>query len=158
VNDDTRRLDAYREAAAIGNLIDQRTVVVVHGENPGGFAPSANARVRRSSSARDIFPEPGRALWHAISAYNTGSLYAGKAYVDRVVAAATRETRVPSIALLAGDRIDRSAAVAVRASSKTIRRIVRKVRLNDFAFAKPNSMNLVITSSSLRHIKDSFAR
>jgi type IV secretion system protein VirB1 len=111
------------------------------------------------AEARTVFPEPARALWHAISAYNTGSLYAGKTYVDRVVAAATRETRVPSIALLTGESVkDRSAVIAVRASSKTVRRMVRKVRLNGFAFAEPNSKNLVITSSSLRHDDSAGAR
>lgn len=47
-----------------------------------------------------IFPQPREALWHAISAYNTGSLFAGRAYVEAVVAAATRPPRVPPIALL----------------------------------------------------------
>jgi type IV secretion system protein VirB1 len=155
-----------------GNSVDVGIAQV----NSGNFAafhttaremldPCPNLRVASRilsddyAEARTVFPEPGQALWHAISAYNTGSLYAGKPYVDRVIAAATRETRVPSIALLTGDSInDRSAPVAVRASSKTFRRIVRKVRLNDFAFAKPNSKNLVITSPSLRHDTDSFAR
>ena len=111
------------------------------------------------ADARTVFPEAGHALWHAISAYNTGSLYAGKTYVDRVVAAATRETRVPSIALLTGDsKSDRAVSVDVRKRSKAVRTIVRTSRLNDFAFAKPNTTNLVINSSSLRHDTDSFDR
>jgi type IV secretion system protein VirB1 len=51
------------------------------------------------------FPEPRVALWHAISAYNTGSLFAGRAYVAAVVAEATRPTMVPPIGLLTGASI-----------------------------------------------------
>ncbi len=48
------------------------------------------------------YPTPQLALWHAISAYNTGSLFAGKPYVDAVVAQAFRAPTVPTIQLLAG--------------------------------------------------------
>ncbi len=46
------------------------------------------------------FPQPRAALWHAISMYNTGSLYAGATYVQQVVDAAKVQPIVPSIALL----------------------------------------------------------
>ncbi len=54
----------------------------------------------RTAAAR--FTDPRAALWHAVMAYNTGSLYAGEGYVRLVVAAATRAPVVPSIALLTG--------------------------------------------------------
>ena len=112
------------------------------------------------AEARTIFPEPGQALWHAISAYNTGSLYAGKPYVDLVLAAVTVKTRVPSIALSTRDGInDRPAPVAAPNLSKNVRTIVvRTPRLDDFAFAKPNAKNLVITFSSFRQDTDYFDR
>lgn len=56
------------------------------------------ARAYRSADAS--FPQPRVALWHAISAYNTGSLYAGATYVAQVVNAALSPPIVPSIALL----------------------------------------------------------
>ena len=46
------------------------------------------------------FVDQRQALWHAISAYNTGSLFAGKPYVDAVVAEAMRAPMVPTISLL----------------------------------------------------------
>jgi hypothetical protein len=50
------------------------------------------------------FADERAALWHAIMAYNTGSLYAGEDYVQSVVAAALGSTtpEVPSIAILRG--------------------------------------------------------
>jgi len=51
--------------------------------------------------AAATFPAPREALWHAISAYNTGSLFAGHAYVAAVVAEAMRPATVPPIAILA---------------------------------------------------------
>jgi len=56
----------------------------------------------RHSTAR--FADERAALWHAIMAYNTGSLYAGEDYVQSVVAAALGSTapEVPSIAILRG--------------------------------------------------------
>jgi len=58
----------------------------------------------RQSTAR--FADERAALWHAIMAYNTGSLYAGEDYVQAVVAAALGSTtpEVPSIAILRGSR------------------------------------------------------
>jgi type IV secretion system protein VirB1 len=51
------------------------------------------------AAARTVFIEPRLALWHTISAYNTGSPYAGKAYVNRVVAAGSRVSVVPPLDL-----------------------------------------------------------
>jgi len=51
--------------------------------------------------AAATFPAPREALWHAISAYNTGSLFAGHAYVAAVVAEAMRPATAPPIAILA---------------------------------------------------------
>jgi type IV secretion system protein VirB1 len=56
----------------------------------------------RASCAR--FSDQRTALWHAIMAYNTGSLYAGDGYVRQVVAAATAPQLVPTIAILTGAR------------------------------------------------------
>lgn len=56
------------------------------------------ARAYRTADAS--FPQPQAALWHAISVYNTGSLYAGAGYVAEVVNAALSPPIVPSIALL----------------------------------------------------------
>jgi type IV secretion system protein VirB1 len=52
------------------------------------------------ASAAAAFPNPRQALWAAMSAYNTGSLYAGGTYVAKVVAAASRAPTVPPIAIL----------------------------------------------------------
>ena len=46
-------------------------------------------------------PEPRQALWGAVSAYNTGSLYAGARYVNLVVSAAQQNPLVPPIEILA---------------------------------------------------------
>jgi len=62
------------------------------------------ARAYRSADAS--FPQPRAALWHAISAYNTGSLYAGAGYVAEVVSAALSPPIVPSIALLTSSPAD----------------------------------------------------
>lgn len=68
--------------------------------------PCANVRVGSSILAADYrwassrFPSPRQALWHAISAYNSGSLYAGSGYVSLVVSEASTGPVVPSIALL----------------------------------------------------------
>lgn len=69
--------------------------------------PCANLRVgslilaNAYRVAAGRFPERPEALWHAIMAYNTGSLYAGERYVRAVVAAAAPSTPiVPSIAIV----------------------------------------------------------
>lgn len=69
------------------------------------------------------FPQPRAALWHAISMYNTGSLYAGAAYVQQVVDEATAEPAVPSIALLTPGALSEvtKPAIAVRRHT-TLRR------------------------------------
>jgi len=56
------------------------------------------SRAYRDADAR--FPGAREALWHALSAYNTGSLYAGAGYVTQVVDAALARPLVPSITLL----------------------------------------------------------
>jgi type IV secretion system protein VirB1 len=65
------------------------------------------------------FADERTALWHAIMAYNTGSLYAGEDYVRSVVAAALGNDvpDVPSIAILRGsgpERRDLGSVVALR--------------------------------------------
>ena len=48
------------------------------------------------------YPRPAEALVHALMAYNTGSIYAGSSYVEKIVsAAASPAPIVPSIALVA---------------------------------------------------------
>ncbi len=48
------------------------------------------------------YPHPAEALVHALMAYNTGSIYSGSSYVEKIVAAAeTQAPIVPSIALVA---------------------------------------------------------
>lgn len=70
--------------------------------------PCRNVRVGASILAGDYraaaarFPNPRVALWHAIMAYNTGSIYAGDSYARLVVSQATLGPVVPSIALLTG--------------------------------------------------------
>jgi len=71
----------------------------------------------RQSAAH--FTDERAALWHAIMAYNTGSLYAGEDYVRSVVAAALGNDvpDVPSIAILRGSgpqRRDLGSVVALR--------------------------------------------
>jgi|GEM_PF-1708078 len=60
------------------------------------------AAAYRTSNAH--FSDQRDALWHAIMAYNTGSLYAGEAYVRSVVEAALGNELqlVPSIGILRG--------------------------------------------------------
>ena len=68
--------------------------------------PCRNLRIgsviltRAYREADALFPRPREALWHAISAYNSGSLYAGAGYVAQVVDAAVAHPVVPNIALL----------------------------------------------------------
>jgi len=62
-----------------------------------GSAILANAY--RAAAAR--YPNRPEALWHAIMAYNSGSIYAGERYVRSVVAAASLSAPVvPSIAIV----------------------------------------------------------
>jgi len=76
------------------------------------LAPCRNLRVgsviltRAYRDAGATFRNPRLALWHAISAYNTGSLYAGAGYVSEVVNAALSAPVVPSIALLTSSPTD----------------------------------------------------
>ncbi len=66
------------------------------------FEPCRNLQVASAilagdyARARSVYSEPQRALRAALGAYNTGRIYAGAAYVARVVAAAG----VPSVAIL----------------------------------------------------------
>ena len=103
------------------------------------------------ADARAVFPEPGRALWHAISAYNTGSLYAGKAYVDRVVAAASRVPIVPSILLHRTEFAPHRSAPFVAATPPEPVRKIERPRPAKFAFAMPNSESLAVTSPPNKH-------
>lgn len=101
-----------RAAIRAGDSVDVGIAQV----NSGNFAafhvnvdrmlePCANLRVGslilanayRVAAAR--FPQRPEALWHAIMAYNTGSLFAGERYVRAVVAAAAPSI-VPSIAIV----------------------------------------------------------
>jgi len=125
VNDNTARRsyrprtreDALRVAAAAlraGHSIDVGIAQV----NSGNFRafnvdaasmlePCANLRVGsailanayRAAAAR--YPDRSQALWRAIMAYNSGSIYAGESYVRSVVAAASSTAPiVPSIAIV----------------------------------------------------------
>ena len=75
------------------------------------------ARAYRGAASR--FPEQREALWHALSAYNTGSLYAGAAYVNEVVAATLSPPIVPSVALLT-----RASAPEAASTAPVHRRVV----------------------------------
>lgn len=111
------RAEALRVAAAAlraGHSVDVGIAQV----NSGNFRafnvdaatmldPCANLRVGsailanayRTAAAR--YPERPEALWHAIIAYNSGSIYAGERYVRSVVAAASPSAPiVPSIAIV----------------------------------------------------------
>jgi len=66
------------------------------------------ARAYRDADA--TFAKPRVALWHALSAYNTGSFYAGSNYVSAIVNAALSPPIVPSIALLTSSPADMVAA------------------------------------------------
>jgi len=119
----TRRAFAPRDgrtALAIARALIQRGdsvdvgIAQVNSANFPGYhvnaaqmlEPCANlivaSRILADAYARAAatFPQPREALWHAISAYNTGSLFAGRAYVAAVVAEATRPAIVPPISLL----------------------------------------------------------
>jgi type IV secretion system protein VirB1 len=82
------------------------------------FDPCTNLKISADILSRDyqtavqVAPTPQAALWGAISAYNTGSLYAGAPYVSAVVNAAEHAHVVPTISLLTGA----SPAPAVSAS------------------------------------------
>ena len=60
--------------------------------------------MRDSASSESSPPSAAPALWHAIAAYNSGSLYAGDGYVRLVVSEASTGPVVPSIALLTGEK------------------------------------------------------
>lgn len=126
--------------------------------------PCSNLRVASRilggdyAAASSRFHEPRMALWHAISAYNTGSLSAGAVYVDRVVAAASaapQVPQVPSIALLRRDPLPDAptSRVAARIESRPVRAAARP-RLDDFAVGAPNPKNLVTPSTSTRTRSD----
>ncbi len=67
-----------------------------------GSAILANAY--RAAAAR--YPKRPQALWHAIMAYNSGSIYAGESYVRSVVAAASPTAPiVPSISIVSSSTI-----------------------------------------------------
>jgi len=110
VNDNTARRsyrprtreDALRVAAAAlraGHSIDVG-IAQVNSENFRAFnvdagtmlEPCANLRVGSAilanayHAARARYPDRPQALWHAIMAYNSGSIYAGERYVRSVVA------------------------------------------------------------------------
>lgn len=103
------------ELLARGHSVDVG-IAQVNSANFGAFGvdaarmlePCANLNVASRilggayAHAVSAFPNPGEALWHAISAYNTGSLFAGRAYVAAVVAEAIRPPAVPAIAILTG--------------------------------------------------------
>jgi type IV secretion system protein VirB1 len=89
-----------------------------------------------------------RALWGAVSAYNTGSLTAGSRYVDLVVSAARRSPLVPSIEVLAG-YAQPAPAVGISGGDQPPERsrITRKpapaiVPYHPFFYAQPNPTNL----------------
>ncbi len=84
--------------------------------------PCANLRVASAILAETYrtatahFPDQRKALWHAIMAYNTGSLYAGETYVRSVVDAALYSTdgpAVPSVKLLERVRASMSTAPGI---------------------------------------------
>jgi len=80
----------------------------------------------RSSISR--FAEPREALWHAIMAYNTGSLYVGESYVHSVVDAATTYgeiATVPSVTLLEKHQARFQPEAAVTVGDRRIRRDTR---------------------------------
>ena len=110
------------------------------------------------AQARAIFPEQRSALWHAISEYNTGSLYTGKRYVDLVVAAASRVPLVPSIDPLRTEVTPHRPEHAVAKGPSPHVCTVKRPRLADFAFALPNSEGLVVTSRPLKHAMSSNAK
>ncbi|MGP6190432.1 MAG: lytic transglycosylase domain-containing protein [Vulcanimicrobiaceae bacterium] len=85
----------------------------------------------RSAAAR--FPNPRVALWHAIMAYNTGSIYAGDSYARLVVSQATLGPVVPSIALLTGRPVSLPLS-ATTVDRPTAPRAVRSVPAPDPGF------------------------
>lgn len=110
-------------AALLGSLRSHNLDVGIAQVNAGWFPtfgvtptqmldPCRNARIgsiilaRAYRDADASFPQPRIALWHAISAYNTGSLFAGGGYVAQVVNAALSPPIVPSIALLTSSPAD----------------------------------------------------
>jgi type IV secretion system protein VirB1 len=68
--------------------------------------PCVNLTVASQILANDyaraltVSSNPHDALWRAVSAYNTGSLFAGRTYVAAVIAQAMRAPTVPTISLL----------------------------------------------------------
>jgi type IV secretion system protein VirB1 len=75
--------------------------------------------VRAYREANATFRKPRLALWHAISAYNTGSLYAGASYVAEVINVAISPPIVPSIALLTSSLTDMADTPARRHNAIT---------------------------------------
>jgi type IV secretion system protein VirB1 len=126
VNDNTTRRSYASESFAEANALVVRLAgdsidVGIAQVNSGNFAsfnvsaaqmldPCTNLQVGsailsadyRAASAR--YSTPRAALYHALGAYNTGSIFAGAGYVRQVVAAATAPQLVPTIAILTGAR------------------------------------------------------
>ena len=99
---------------------------------------------------------PNTALWEAISAYNTGSFFAGKAYVAEVVSRANTGHIVPTITLLTqnSQQENRSSAYASTSNVHNVHGGIDKQTINPFT--APLSVPLTLagktrTLSSLDH-------
>jgi type IV secretion system protein VirB1 len=79
------------------------------------------------------YSDQRQALFGAISAYNTGSLYAGARYVNLVVSAAQQSPIVPSIDILTGQ--PSTSIQRASAPSAVIRQKPRPKPTPDFAFS-----------------------
>lgn len=106
------------------------------------FDPCRNVRVGSSIIAADYrwssahFPSLRLALWHAIAAYNSGSIYAGDGYARLVVSQASAGVPVvPSIALLTGGRSTQPAPMRRPAAQPTPR--PQPTLLPGLAFSQP---------------------
>jgi soluble lytic murein transglycosylase-like protein len=104
-----------------------------------------------------IFSDPQPALWHAISAYNTGSLYAGKRYVSLVVAAASRAPLVPTVDLLRHEAAPESSSTAVHTAPKRVQGI-SVAPIADFSVGAPNAQGLLIKIPGQKYATNGRAR
>ena len=97
------------------------------------------------ASAYALSGSPDRALWGAISAYNTGSIFAGQSYVNAVVARARQTTSVPTINLL----IDSDNIANVPVSSSTQKKATSAPKETNVQTPNDSPIDANISSSSM---------
>ncbi|MGP6191601.1 MAG: lytic transglycosylase domain-containing protein [Vulcanimicrobiaceae bacterium] len=101
-------------------------------------------------SASERFNDQRDALWHAIMAYNTGSLYEGEPYVRSVVDGTRSSTSIPSVPSIAILRSTSSSASSRNRATWPATRIVTRMSPASTPAADPRAAPLDATRASGR--------